>query len=310
MSAGIHVWLLQPSRPTSPERTRDALTRLARQPGALPWWLSWLGPLGVWIWAAWWTPRLLAAPSAPPDDDEPARQARDLERLLGEGWSVHPVRDEGAHTLELAAAHLPHGATLALVELCALGGPASEALVQSARLAATARGARLLDVPPLHSLDGWREGVAEALRETLADLPRGLSYDVLFCVTGATGGGPEGQVAQALVTDLVRRTGLARPAHLAFLPGPSVSGGRPGLRDALALMRAAPPGAALLVPLNSADPADLTPAQQALFSSIYAVDARIAPAPLPRATSTRALCDGLKDAAAGRGRPEPTSKTA
>ena len=296
MSGSVHVWLIQPCRPASPEGLRAAVARLAAEPGALPWWLAWLGPLGARLWTWWWAPRLLIGPTAGPDDEQASRRARDLERLLGDGWSVRAVHDQGAERVDLAASHLSHGAPVALVELCPLGGPAARALLGEARIAAIARSARLLELPPLHTLDGWREAVAEALRAGVADLARGARYEVLFCALGVTGSGPELTPALDLVADVVARSGLARPHHIAFVSAPGLRS--PTLDAALLALHQRRPEAVVVVPLNAPFGAEPEPMLSALRIGLPGVDIRLAPEPYPRATSTRALCELLRAAAA------------
>lgn len=295
------MWLLQPGRPSAPDQVSALLLAQAREPGGLPWWLAWLGGLGAWLWARWWAPRLLAGPTAPPSEGEDEPHARALSRLLGESWNTLPVKGSGPPGVHEAAAHLSAGDGVALIELCPLGGPAARALLQEARLAVAGRGARVLAMPALHAQEGWREANAETLRAAIADLPRGQAYEVLFCVFGLPGAGPEGALSREVVADLVRRTPLARAHHLAFVPGPGLVGGGPGLQTSLDALRARTPAGVVIVSLNAVDPASLTLVTDALREALPDAQLVVAPSVRTRATLNRALCEALREAAEAEG---------
>lgn len=306
MSRRIHVWLLEPGAPAEPGQ-RDALLRaIAGQPGRLPSWLAWLGPLGAWLWVWWWSRRLLPGPVAPTSAEEAQLRARALGRTLGEAWEAHAVlgatrstSSSGGEALGVAeaAAHLSTGDRVALVEICPLGGPAATALAAEARAAISGRGGTLLALPPGHEHEGWREAVAETLRSAVADLARNTPYEVLFYVSGLVGNGEGGAAARRLVADLVCRAALARPHHLCFVPGPGVSGGDPGLSAAVARISRPSTEALILVPLNTSDRAELPAVLDAVRATHPDLPLHVAPDPLPRASFVRALGDGLREAA-------------
>lgn len=245
-----HVWLLHRGSPSEPSELLLTLRALASEPARLPGWLGWLGWLGAWLWVSWWSRRLLPGPT--PASELADSQARKLGALLGEPYAVRVVHGEA--DLEQAASHLGRDQRVVLVSMTPHGGARATRLSEAAFAAATRREARPVRAPDLGTLPAYQETVAETTRLAISELPRGTSYEVVYAGMELTGRGASSDALRALAAELPARTGLHRPAHLGFLPGPGALGGHPALRE---ILRALPAGQVIVVPLNSLLGADL-----------------------------------------------------
>ncbi len=217
-----HVWLLSAGCPAGPQAV-DALRRWLLDPVVLPLRFGWLRVLVAW-WAVWRQgPRQITdcqrAGGAEAALARAQEQAALLQRVLGGRYVVHPVLREGGPNAEEAASAVASGEQVVLVPLGAQGGVGVEASLRRARAALGGKKVALVEVGVYADDEGLAEALAETLREALMRLPKGATYDVLFCAAGQAARPGDPYPAQVAVTAraVAQAARLRGPPRVAFL---------------------------------------------------------------------------------------------
>lgn len=273
-----HVWLLHRGAPADASGVARLLELLSGEPGRLPGWLAWAGGLGAW----------------------------------------HVVGLGGPGPAE-AAAWVSSKDLVVLVDMAPHGGRLSASVLEAARATLGRRGARVALAPPLHRSPAYVEALAETLRAAIADAGGIDAYEVVFLALGLPGRGRGGEARAAAVFETARAvaeaTRLARPYHVAFLPGPGPRGGSPAALDVLCACGGRAPEGLVIVPLNviSGREAELRPLEAvvALAERRRALPRLLRAAPLlGRPSFVRALAEAVVATSAGLESPEPAPREA
>ena len=264
LSGRIHLWLVAmdaPEKLDGLDGARAHALKVYCDRNLVALGMAWMQRLLARALCRWRAPLLLADETLAGDGavrcDRWHRQARLVERAMGEGHSCRPVVMHRKSFVHDALADLRSGDRVVLIPTVPHRSPGEWGSgLRSARRMLDERRISHRTVWPYALHPGHVEAVAESLRATLADLPQNVPYEVLFVAPmypawWPVPGDDRAIVLQGLAQAVVTSVGLARPHHLAFVPRSGfVFAARPRASTTIKQMAARGVRTVVMVPLG------------------------------------------------------------
>jgi protoheme ferro-lyase len=247
----VHVWLVEDGGPASPAELRPWLERRHADPARLqlPWWLGFLRGLVLWWRCRRDHKRLLPACEAvgrAPELDAVVELATELQHALGPRYAVRAVLRHGARGPEAAAAELPRGARVVVVDLAPDG---STALRPDLAAVLARREAEAVVAGHWLGSAAWQRLRLRSIRAALARLTdeQGVlpPHELVFAVRSAPS--ERAEAAAVALRDALNRAQPARLAHVPDLDG-RCAGRSP--RETLEQVAADGPKPVIVVPVG------------------------------------------------------------